>query len=200
MSIIADTWRSARVCAVFLALAAGTTVVTWVVPAFTNLIVLSPPHVLGAGYLWQLITYPLYQVSLLHLAVVAALLATLGGLVEPHLGRRRSILLLISAAVLSGLSYVAIERLAPFGGAAFIASAFASAFVVLWFRQRATAPRWQIVLVVLFAVHVGLVSLSPLNLLAPHAVSWAVGAVFAFPVARRPAAGADNEQLGSIGA
>ena len=69
MSTIPTTWRSTRVCAGFLAAAAIVTVSSWFVPELTAVFALYPSRVLGAGWIWQLVTYSLIHLGIVHLAV-----------------------------------------------------------------------------------------------------------------------------------
>jgi len=189
MSALSDTWRRTRVCAAFIAAASVVTLASWLMPpGFVPAVALSGVHVLGSGAVWQLATYPFVHASLFHLAVVATVLVTLGGITEPLLGFKRSLLLLIAGAVLPGVAYIAVEPKAAFIGAAFVATAFAAAFLVLWVRDRRTLPRWYAALAALVAGHAALVLLGPTSLLVPHLVSWVVGGFVASPVAARSAA------------
>jgi membrane associated rhomboid family serine protease len=158
-------------------------------PSLTLPLILSPPHVLGSGHIWQPFTYAFFPASLLNWAVIVALVLYFGWHLEPVLGRRLAPVVYLAVPLASGLAYVFLARTpAPFAGGAFLAMGLGAAYLAWSIVNRRIQPRliwafWTFAVVYVALVLVG----SPSYLLVPSLVAWILAVSISLGPIRRTA-------------
>jgi membrane associated rhomboid family serine protease len=76
-------------------------------------IILLVPELVASGYVWQLVTYALVEVTPIGVIFGAIILWSLGGFVEQSWGRRRFLLFSLAIVVLSAVATVLLSLLVP---------------------------------------------------------------------------------------
>jgi membrane associated rhomboid family serine protease len=164
-------------------------------PEGLGYVALIPQYLSENGYIWTLLTYALVPANAVNFAAIAALVLYFGWYIEPMLGRLRQTILLIGAALCSGLAYFAFEP-APGSaliGGLFVASAVGVAFLCWSIPNRVQFQSGLRIFWLLAACWIAYTLwASPVSLSAVHVVSWLVGFVVAIGPVRRFARSPNN--------